>query len=63
MNLLIADYALLTYMLSLLSVDEILLPRYMNWSTNFRGLSFNCENVLLEYQSYLLHAPGYSAEI
>ena len=25
-------------MLILLSVNEILLPRYMNWSINFRGL-------------------------
>ena len=25
------------YILASLSVDEILLPRYMNWSTNFRG--------------------------
>ena len=24
-------------MLTLVSVDEILLPRYMNWSINFRG--------------------------
>ena len=23
------------------SVDEILLPQYMNWSFNFRGLPFN----------------------
>ena len=30
-------------MLTLLSVDEILLPRYLNWSTNFRGLPFNGE--------------------
>ena len=29
------------HMLKLLLVDEILLPRYMNLSTNFRGLPFN----------------------
>ena len=27
--------------LTSLLVDEIFLPRYMNWSTNFRGLLFN----------------------
>ena len=30
-------------MLTLLSVDEILLPRYMNWSTDFRSLLCNEE--------------------
>ena len=30
-------------MLTPLSVDEILLPRYMNWSINFIRLSFNKE--------------------
>ena len=34
-------YALSMNMLTLLSVDEILLPRYMNWSTNFIDLPFN----------------------
>ena len=34
-NLLIAIYAFLTHMLTSLSVDEMLLPRYMNRSTNF----------------------------
>ena len=31
------------YMLTLLTADEILLPGYMNWFTNFRGLAFNEE--------------------
>ena len=31
------------YMLTLLSVDEILLLRYMNWFTNLRSLPFNEE--------------------
>ena len=30
-------------MLTSLSVDEILLPRYINWFTNFRGFLFNME--------------------
>ena len=37
-SLLIAFYAVAKYMLTSLSVDEMLLPKYMNWSTNFRGL-------------------------
>ncbi len=40
-NLSIADHAFPMLLLTSLSVDEILLPRYMNFSTNFRGLSFN----------------------
>ena len=40
-NLSIVVYALPMLILTLLSVDEILLPMYMNWSTNFRGLPFN----------------------
>ena len=40
-NLSIVVYALPIHMLTSLSVDEILLPRYMNCSTNFRGLQFN----------------------
>ena len=39
----ISIHALPTYMLTLLSVDEILPPRYVNWSTNFSGLPFNEE--------------------
>ena len=31
------------YMLASLSVDEILLPRHVNRSTNFTGLQFNEE--------------------
>ena len=33
----IVVHALSLHMLILLSVDEILLPRYMNWSTKLRG--------------------------
>ena len=44
-NLSIALHALPKYMLTSLSVDEILLPKYINWSTNFRRLTFNDETV------------------
>ena len=38
-NLSIVVYAFPMHMLTLLSVDEIWLLRYVNWSTNFRGLA------------------------
>ena len=37
-NLWIAVQVFASHMLTSLSVDEILLPRYINLSTNFRGL-------------------------
>ena len=45
-NLWIVIYAFSMHMLISLSIDEISLPRYMKWSSNFRGLSFNVEMVL-----------------
>ena len=42
-NLSIVVHALPLLMFTSLSVDEILPSRYMNWSTNLRGLSFNKE--------------------
>ena len=39
-NLSIAVHALPMPMLTLFSVDEILLPRYLKWSINFRGFLF-----------------------
>ena len=36
-NLSKAVHAFAMHNLTLISVDEILLPRYVNWSTNFRG--------------------------
>ena len=45
---LIAVHAFSMCMLTSLSVDEILLPRYVNWFTNFRGLP--CES-----KDYLFH--------
>ena len=37
----IAVHAFPMHILTSLSVDEILVPRYINWSTYFRGLPFN----------------------
>ena len=42
-NLSIVFHAFTSHMLTSLSVDEILLPRYENWSTNFRGLPLRVE--------------------
>ena len=39
----IAVYVFPMHMLTSLSVDEILLSRYLNWSTNFRGLRLRVE--------------------
>ena len=44
-NLLIEVYAFHMHVLTMLSVDEILLPRHVNWITNFRGVSFHEEMV------------------
>ena len=40
-NLSIAVHALPMHMLTFLSVNETLLPRYMNWSTNFIDITFS----------------------
>ena len=37
-NLSIAVHAFTVHMLTSFTVDEILLPKQLNWSTNFRGL-------------------------
>ena len=39
----IAVHAFLTCLLTSLSVDKILLPRYVNLFTNFKGSPFNVE--------------------
>ena len=44
-NLSVSVCASPMHMLTLLSVEEILLPMYMNWYTNFRGLSFLYNNI------------------
>ena len=44
-NLLIAFYAFTRHILKSLSVDEILLMRYVNLTTNFRGLPLRVEMV------------------
>ena len=53
-----------------LLVDEIFLPKYMNWSTNFRGLSFNVDNIWCVFylsscrdQCFRLPAPSPAARI
>ena len=38
-NLSVAFHVLPLSMLISLAIDEILLPRYVNWSTNFKSLS------------------------
>ena len=43
MKLSIAVYAFVVRTLTSLSVDEILLPKYINWSTNFRDLPLRTE--------------------
>ena len=40
-NLSIGVHAFALHMLTSFSVDEILLPRYVNWSINFKGLPLN----------------------
>ena len=76
-NLSITVHAFPMSMLTWLSVEEILLPRYLNLSTNFRGVSFNVEMAhhliqntrTLFYlssrrdQCFLLPAPGSTVEI
>ena len=42
-NLPLAAHAFPIPMLTSLAVDEILLPRYVNWFTNFKSLSFDVE--------------------
>ena len=44
-NLSIVIYNFPVHILSLLSVDEILILRYVNWSISLRGLPFNVEMV------------------
>ena len=75
-NLSIADHVFPMHKLILLSVDEILLPRYVKWSLNFRDMSLNvevtpsCLKYMISFlsgscrdQCLLLPAPGYTAEI
>ena len=54
-NLSIVVHASLMHMLTSLSVDEILLPRYMNWTTNFRSLPFNEDKNIDKGDECILH--------
>ena len=75
-NLSIAVQVLPMRLLTSLSVDEILLPAYMNWFTNFCSLPINEEmapswlnkknsfwSEFSRDQCLLLPAPGYVAQI
>ena len=42
-NLLITVHAFPMHMLKSLSVDELLVPRYLKWSNDFKSLLFNVE--------------------
>ena len=57
-NLSIAVHPLAMHMLPLFSVDEILLPRYVNLSTNFKGLPLKVKMVLscVKYMNFVLFA-------
>ena len=46
-NLSIAVNALPKFMVTILSIEEILLPMYVNRSANFSGLSFNQEKIVM----------------
>ena len=43
MNMSIIVHSLPMHVLALLSVDEIFLPKYLSWSTDFRVLPFKEE--------------------
>ena len=75
-NLSIAVLTFPMLMFSSLSVDEILQPRYMNWSTSFRRLPFSCGNGSFLFKTHELYlfvfmwrpmhlaaTLGYTAEI
>ena len=53
----IAVHAFPMHMLTLLSVDEILELRYMNWCTNFSSLPFNKELAPF-WLKHILTKPG-----
>ena len=53
-NLSIAVHSFPMCILTLLSVDEILLLRYINWSTNFIGLKSNME-MAISLSPYIWH--------
>ena len=65
-NLLVEVNGLLMHMLTSLSVDEILLPRYVNWSANFIGLVLKvdmAQSHLKRELCFILLAPGYAVAI
>ena len=52
-NLSVAIHALSMHVLTSFSVDKILLPMYMNWSTDFSGLPFASFVILLVSNRFL----------
>ena len=58
-NLSVAFHTFAKRILTSLSFDKILLPRYVNWSTNFRDLPFKMEIALFLLKTYLLLALVY----
>ena len=69
-NLSIAVHAFVWCILTSLSVNEILLPRYVNWSTSFRGFPLKVEiasSCLKHINSVLftftLFGPSYAVKI
>ena len=53
-NLSIVVHTLPMCMLTLISVNKILLPRYTNWSTIFGGLTFNVEIFIKIHKFYFV---------
>ena len=47
-------YDIPKHMLTSLSIDEMLLPIYMNWFTNFRDLSLRMEMALFLFKTHVL---------
>ena len=51
-NLSISVSTFIWHVLTLLSIDEMLLPRYANWSANFRGLPLKVKMIPFYLHSY-----------
>ena len=59
-NLSIVVYAFTMHMLISLSLDEILLPNYVNWSTAFRDLLLKVEMVSFHLKHELCFIYAYA---
>ena len=56
-NLLMAVHTFPMCMLTLLFVDEMMLPKYVNWSTNFRGIPFTGTILIKTHELYFTWVP------